>query len=884
MLTSGRDVARYFRRFDLNGDGCIDRSELGQVLSKIDSKEWPDGRVDRLFRILDTNGSGVLDYEEFVGWAFGHERVRSKDLDAFRAAVVKPTPKKHALPKRRPSRSPSKSFAAAHTSEDAPGYQSLPAVSRALVDDDAAGGEAIADSAVQDQNKNASDAGQPQVPQQAPGAEQPQQSEQPGPTSLTGQPEHPNHSEIPQHQKSPEPSEHQVQFQHSERTSSEQPGRGGELQQTDKTREPGLGYQSQSGLSAGAACELRQDRDGDRANSDAGVAPTDDTGTAHSRDQGGSQQRSEQANDFDQTIGSIRSDRTAPLDQLDHTKPLDQLDQTEPLDQLDRTKPLDQLDQTEPLDSTKHLDVPETLDPSETLDLTQKFDKTQKLETGEHYDLPQAMVSGMLKLPPEYIDGSGRGLIETDVGAQSSTAASTRVAAAPGKHLRVPELMRHVSAAVSNIDPSARVKLGKQSEEWSCEPAPDGEWLQTNCRFTRPGFDGKDQIEEVDDESSAHMTERFGLQDGIDELGLKKALTCEEFRPVLAQELKNAGFSDIADVVVPSSAVHGDGIDSISAELAVLAPLQALSKPEDRQRFRDAVLNAVKACGRGHGCLPDDWDASIEVMPPQAAKVSKSEAVEFFVEVAASETSGQQSALQNAEKIVEGLNASPELAGRLERAKASRLRRVDFELYWGYPKTGKDFLDGAALAFAGQTLLQTVDYRAGEHEDGPWKAPSLFDDGNGFQKKGNNCEVASLKGLAADAPERSWAAVRRAVRHSGDYMNDESRMGKQTMQVDLALLPKAVDTVFFILAAYHCDDISLFPSPQVRLCNTDRPDHHLMEYKIEKAGASQALVMCALSKSAGSWQVDAIGSTCQGNVTNYTDLMKACRVHLNAKS
>jgi hypothetical protein len=295
------------------------------------------------------------------------------------------------------------------------------------------------------------------------------------------------------------------------------------------------------------------------------------------------------------------------------------------------------------------------------------------------------------------------------------------------------------------------------------------------------------------------------------------------------------------------------------------------------------VLNAVKACGIGHGFLPEGWDASLEVMTPQPAKVSKSEAVEFFVEVPVSENSGEQSALQKAEKIVEELNTSPDLVGRLERAKASRLRRVDFELYWGYPKTGKDFLDGAALAFAGQTLLQTVDYRAGEHEDGPWKAPSLFDDGKGFQRKGTNCEAAALKGLAADAPERAWAAVRRAVRHSGDYMNDESCMGKQTMQVDLALLPKAVDAVFFILAAYHCDDISLFPSPQVRLCNTDRPDHHLMEYNIKEAGASQALVMCSLSKSAGSWQVEAIGSTCQGNVANYTELMNACRQHMNAK-
>lgn len=876
MLTSGRDVARYFRRFDLNGDGCIDRSELGEVLSKIDAKEWPDARVDRLFRILDTNGSGVLDREEFVAWAFGHERVRSKDLDAFRSAVVKPTPKKHALPKRRPSRSSSKTPAA--TAELHP----LPAASGAL-GGDAAKTEAHVHPSIQEQTQDTRNDSQLEEPKQAP-----EQSDQPEPTSLTGQPEHSDQFEQTQQQTSPETSEHLDKrehnkptsserpdtVQHNESTSPERPDQQDELGHTDITKEPGLGYETQSGLPVGADSEMRHHTDANNA-TEPQAESTDDPDIAHSHskdslDQNGLQNQSEQLDDLDQTNRHNLPDPTIPLDQLDQTASLDQLIQEQPPDALDADSPHEV---TQPLDASG------SLDPGEALDLTQKFDKTQKLEAGELYDLPQAMVSGMLKLPREDIDGAGSRRIESDVDARDSTAA---VPAAHKKNLRIPELMRRVSAAVSNIEPSARVKLGKESEEWSCEPAPDGEWLQTNCRFTRPESDGKYKSVE-EDKSSAQVAERFGLQDGIDELGLKKVFGCEEFRPVLAQELKNAGFSHISDVVVPASAVHGDGLDSISAELAVLAPAGALSDPEDRQRFRNAVLNAVKACGRGHGCLSEDWDAALEVMTPQPAKVSKSDAVEFIVEVPSSDKSGQQSALQNAEKIVEQLNASPDLVDRLERAKASRLRRVDFELYWGYPKTGKDFLDGAALAFAGQTLLQTVDYRAGEHEDGPWKAPSLFDDGKGLQRTGANCEVSALKGLPADAPERTWAAVRRAVRHSGDFMNDESSMGKQTMQVDLALLPKAVDTVFFVLAAYHCDDISLFPSPQVRLCNTDRPDHHLMEYNIEKAGASQALVMCSLSKSAGSWQVEAIGSSCRGNVTNYTELIKACRQHLNAK-
>lgn len=96
--------------------------------------------------------------------------------------------------------------------------------------------------------------------------------------------------------------------------------------------------------------------------------------------------------------------------------------------------------------------------------------------------------------------------------------------------------------------------------------------------------------------------------------------------------------------------------------------------------------------------------------------------------------------------------------------------------------------------------------------------------------------------------------------------------GQHTMKVDLDNLPDMVTDLFFVLAAYNCDDISLFPSPSVQLFDGDRPDNQLTEYNIEKAGRSQAVVMCALSRANGPWNVQAFGVTCGGNVLCYTPI------------
>lgn len=62
------EVAEMFARFDLNGDGTIERHELTEVLAKLDATLWSNDNIEKLWDVLDENGDGVVDYEEFGEW------------------------------------------------------------------------------------------------------------------------------------------------------------------------------------------------------------------------------------------------------------------------------------------------------------------------------------------------------------------------------------------------------------------------------------------------------------------------------------------------------------------------------------------------------------------------------------------------------------------------------------------------------------------------------------------------------------------------------------------------------------------------------------------------------------------------------------------------
>eukprot|EP00928_Gymnodinium_smaydae_P049116 TRINITY_DN3292_c0_g1_i1.p1 TRINITY_DN3292_c0_g1~~TRINITY_DN3292_c0_g1_i1.p1 ORF type:complete len:451 (+),score=61.02 TRINITY_DN3292_c0_g1_i1:3-1355(+) len=380
------------------------------------------------------------------------------------------------------------------------------------------------------------------------------------------------------------------------------------------------------------------------------------------------------------------------------------------------------------------------------------------------------------------------------------------------------------------------------------------------------------------EEDPSTETDDFGAQGGIDEERLRNIFSSPEFKKALPVALHDAGLPELAEaeIVVPKNGFHGgDGKGGVVAEVGVKVPPGKFG-PKQRERFEQALMNAIKAAGKSRW-LPENWRGSAAVTNTDRADVQKEQGLRFYVEVPAAKDSTQTSAQEAASKVAASANSLCSFVN----AQVSVLQNVNLELCWGYPEQGKDFLDGAALAFADETLVQTVDYQSGAKEFGPWRAPSLYDDGAGVVFRSLNCdpeihEDDDISGAPTEV-KAAWAAVRKSVRHSGDLMNDKFKLGKHIMNVDLSLLPAGVNHMYFLLSAFNCDDISAFRRPWVRLMNADQPGHQLTEYNIDKAGDAQAVVMCSLCRSSGPWEVKAIGVTCNGNIKDYAPLVAACR-------
>ncbi|CAJ1414631.1 unnamed protein product [Effrenium voratum] len=69
-MATGEKLIEIFRQLDRNGNGSIEREELGRVLEALDGFAWSDERLDLLLREADTNIDGKIQYGEFVRWLF----------------------------------------------------------------------------------------------------------------------------------------------------------------------------------------------------------------------------------------------------------------------------------------------------------------------------------------------------------------------------------------------------------------------------------------------------------------------------------------------------------------------------------------------------------------------------------------------------------------------------------------------------------------------------------------------------------------------------------------------------------------------------------------------------------------------------------------------
>eukprot|EP00929_Paragymnodinium_shiwhaense_P008642 TRINITY_DN11259_c0_g1_i1.p1 TRINITY_DN11259_c0_g1~~TRINITY_DN11259_c0_g1_i1.p1 ORF type:complete len:659 (+),score=237.32 TRINITY_DN11259_c0_g1_i1:80-2056(+) len=80
-------ILECFKRFDVDGDGIITRSELAKLFQSIDPDHWDNAKIESLMQCADTNSDGNIDYEEFVAWLAGD--VEKKKGEVFTALQLR---------------------------------------------------------------------------------------------------------------------------------------------------------------------------------------------------------------------------------------------------------------------------------------------------------------------------------------------------------------------------------------------------------------------------------------------------------------------------------------------------------------------------------------------------------------------------------------------------------------------------------------------------------------------------------------------------------------------------------------------------------------------------------------------------------------------------
>ena len=152
-----------------------------------------------------------------------------------------------------------------------------------------------------------------------------------------------------------------------------------------------------------------------------------------------------------------------------------------------------------------------------------------------------------------------------------------------------------------------------------------------------------------------------------------------------------------------------------------------------------------------------------------------------------------------------------------------------FDLFWGYPSSGPDFLDASVLVYSGKYFQEIVDF----------------------------CHQAY-----------------NGISHSGDVMDNAKCLGHHTIHVQLKSLPSNINKLFFILSAWNSPNISKYKNPSLRFFDAKEPNKQLCSDEMGHAAYSQAIIMCSLSKIDGVWKVFSLRTLSAGNANNYSPLQQ----------
>lgn len=168
----------------------------------------------------------------------------------------------------------------------------------------------------------------------------------------------------------------------------------------------------------------------------------------------------------------------------------------------------------------------------------------------------------------------------------------------------------------------------------------------------------------------------------------------------------------------------------------------------------------------------------------------------------------------------------------------SHFNHVIFDLFWGYPVHGCDFLDASCLVFNGKTYLNVVDYRH------------------------RLLENSSI-----------W--------HSGDVMDHANRKGHHTIEVRLKQLPTSVTHLYFTLSAWNSPTIAHYPNPSLKFFEASNKGKDLCSTTFSHARHSQAVIMCSVVRTGAQWKIFDCGKLSAGNAKNYKPLISTVQGLIN---
>ena len=158
--------------------------------------------------------------------------------------------------------------------------------------------------------------------------------------------------------------------------------------------------------------------------------------------------------------------------------------------------------------------------------------------------------------------------------------------------------------------------------------------------------------------------------------------------------------------------------------------------------------------------------------------------------------------------------------------------KVIFDLFWGYPQRGKDYLDASIFLYSGSKCIEIIDY--------------------------NNRISKSCS----------------AVTHSGDVMDNIKKLGHHTIYVSIKSIPPHINKLVFTLSAWNSPNISKYPNPSLRFFDAKFPDKLLCSDEMSHAAHSRAIIMCCLTNKGGGWHVFSLKQLSAGNAMDYDPLKK----------